>query len=155
MSQSPACERLPAPQHPTHVFEWVHSHGSVVGWLAAASAAMFVGTLAVIPLLIARLPHDYFLRSRADLLRSSAHPLLRVTFWIVKNVLGAMLLVLGVAMLVLPGQGLLTILLGLVLLDFPGKRGLERRLVRRRRILATLNWLRRRAGRPPLEVDPS
>jgi len=136
------------------VFDWILSHRLVVGWLAVASAVMFVATLAVIPLLIARLPKDYFLRSRTELLRTSSHPALRVLFWITKNVLGAVLVLLGIAMLVLPGQGLLTILLGLVLLDFPGKRALELRLVRRPRVLATLNWLRRKAGRAPLEVDP-
>ena len=59
----------------------------------------------------------------------------------------------GLAMLVLPGQGLLTILIGLMLLDFPGKRRLERRIVARPAILAMLNRMRARRGRDPLRVD--
>lgn len=132
--------------------EWVLGHRVLLGWLGAASAVMFFGTIAAVPLVVARIPRDYFLRSRADALHASRHPALRVALWVVKNGLGAVLVLLGIAMLVLPGQGVLTILLGLVLLDFPGKRALELRLVRRPRVLATLNWLRRKAGRPPLEV---
>ena len=58
----------------------------------------------------------------------------------------------GIAMLVLPGQGLLTILLGIMLLEFPGKRRVELMLLRRPEILAGLNWIRRHANRPPFEV---
>ena len=59
----------------------------------------------------------------------------------------------GLAMLVLPGQGLLTMLIGLLLLDFPGKRALERRVVRRPKILAFLNRMRDRRGREPLRLE--
>jgi hypothetical protein len=52
-----------------------------------------------------------------------------------------------------PGQGLLTILIGVMLLDFPGKRRLERWLLRRRGVLAAINKVRARYGRPPLVLD--
>ena len=61
--------------------------------------------------------------------------------------LGALLSLPGI-----PGQGLLTILIGLILLDFPGKRGLERRLVSRPSVLAAINRLRARFGRPAMEL---
>ena len=57
----------------------------------------------------------------------------------------------GIAMLVLPGQGLLTIVVGIVLLNFPGKYRLERWLATRSPVWRSLNWLRRRAGRPELQ----
>jgi len=56
------------------------------------------------------------------------------------------------AMLVLPGQGLLTMFISLMLLDFPGKRRLEQSIVRRPIILRSINWLRERHHRPPLEL---
>lgn len=71
-----------------------------------------------------------------------------------KNALGALLLVLGAAMLVLPGQGLLTILVGLLLIDFPGKYRLERRLLGGPRVLRAINALRERWKKPPLEIPP-
>jgi hypothetical protein len=65
------------------------------------------------------------------------------------------LVVLGLIMAVpgVPGQGLLTVLIGLTLLSFPGKRRLERRFVRMPALLRGINRLRGRFRRPPLEID--
>jgi len=71
---------------------------------------------------------------------------------VVKNVVGWLLVGAGVAMLVLPGQGILTLLVGLTLVNFPGKRDLELWLVRRVPVRRALDWIRRRAGRPPLQL---
>ena len=69
-----------------------------------------------------------------------------------RNVIGIVLILAGIAMLVLPGQGVLTILAGLVLLHFPRKHEVMRWIVSRRAVLASANWVRHRAGRPPLVV---
>ncbi len=53
-----------------------------------------------------------------------------------------------------PGQGLLMVLIGLMLVDFPGRRRVEKALARRPGILATVNRLRARFSRPPL-LPPS
>ncbi len=135
------------------MIEWILGHKTLLVWLGVGSAVMFFGTLAAVPFVVAWLPKDYFRqRRRWELLQRSRYPVLRVFWWVVKNVLAVLLILLGLVMLVLPGQGLLTILLGLVLLDFPGKRRMERSLVRRPKVLASLNWLREKMGRPPLEV---
>jgi hypothetical protein len=76
---------------------------------------------------------------------------LRPATLVVKNVIGAVLLVAGLVMLVVPGQGLLTIAVGLMLVDFPGKFRLERWLATRRPVWKAINWLRARAGREALE----
>ena len=68
-----------------------------------------------------------------------------------KNLLGALLVVLGLVMLVTPGQGLLTLLAGLLLMNFPGKYRLECWVVLRPGVLRALNWLRGRGGQPPFE----
>ena len=70
-----------------------------------------------------------------------------------KNLLGAILLAGGLIMLFVPGQGLLTMAMGLLLLDYPGKFALERRVARQRSVQSGLNWLRARAGAPPLILD--
>jgi len=62
------------------------------------------------------------------------------------------LILAGVAMLVLPGQGMLTIVLGIMLLNFPGKYRLERRVARMRPVARSINWMRARGGHPPLKV---
>jgi UPF0716 family protein affecting phage T7 exclusion len=71
---------------------------------------------------------------------------------VLKNLIGAVLLVGGIAMLVLPGQGLLTMLLGLSLINFPGKFWLERKLIQRRAVHRSVNWIRRKGGSEPMVV---
>jgi hypothetical protein len=72
-----------------------------------------------------------------------------------KNLLGLVFVLAGVAMLVLPGQGILTILIGLMLMNFPGKRGLEQRLVQQPSVWRAINWIRSKAHQPALEMPTS
>ena len=133
---------------------WIESHAAIFGTLAILSAATFVGSLLALPWLVAQIPRDYFVKGASHRLPwADRHPFVRATFAIGKNVLGLLFLLAGVAMLVLPGQGLLTIVVGLVLLDFPGKQPMLRRIVAQPAVLNALNWLRRRTGREPLVVD--
>lgn len=120
-----------------------------IGWISGLTLLTFFGTLIAIPLLVVRIPSDYFVRPRS--LHRTRHPAVHVTLIVLKNLLGLVLTVAGFAMLVLPGQGVLTILLGVMLLDFPGKRAFERWLVSRPRVFDAVNWMRRRAHHPPLE----
>ena len=100
------------------------------------------------------IPADYFAgehRPVSSLAR--VHPVLRIVLLLLKNLLGFGVMLMGIAMLVLPGQGLLTILIGLMLVDFPGKFRLEKWLVRRKVVMLGINWLRTRFNRPRLEVS--
>jgi hypothetical protein len=135
------------------ILDWLREHATLLWWLGIGSAVIFVATLLLIPILIARLPADYFTtvrRRRPEW--GSRHPALWTTTVILRNVVGALVVLGGIAMLVLPGQGLLAILVGLTLIDFPGKTDLLRWLVRRRAVAGALNWIRARAGRPSLEI---
>ncbi|MDQ2076213.1 hypothetical protein [Marinimicrobium sp. ABcell2] len=135
------------------ISEFMHllaTHDTLLWFLAAFSILMFLGSLLALPIIIARLPEDYFSAPSRRLLRGEQRPL---PYWLMiagKNLLGALLLVLGVLMLVLPGQGLLTLSVGIMLLNFPGKYRLERWLVSRPPVLNTLNWIRHKKHRPPL-----
>lgn len=133
------------------VWRWFQGHTTLLAWLFAGSIASLALCAVLLPIVVVRLPADHFSRRRP------VAPWPR-TVWnwlwhVAKNLLGAAFLLAGFAMLFLPGQGLLTMLIGLLLLDFPGKRGLERRLVARPSILRMLNAMRARRGRPPLELD--
>lgn len=130
---------------------WIQNNNTTLVILGVISLLTFVGTLILVPVLVVRLPADYFAHSgrhRRSWLPLS--PLLRIVLFIGKNLLGVLLLIAGIFMLVLPGQGILTILIGLTLLDFPGKFSFERWLVTRKPVLDSVNWLRGRAGRQPL-----
>lgn len=115
--------------------------------LAAGSLISLALTALLLPVVVLRLPPDYFRHATGrEARRESATAWTGLT-WVLRNVAGAVFVIAGLAMLLLPGQGLLTILVGLVLLDFPGKYALERRLVARPGVLRLLNAVRERFGK--------
>lgn len=134
--------------------EWIGSYQTLLAWLAAASTVIFIVSLALVPFFVIRIPPDYFVPEKNhERLRSDRHFVLRNIVRIGRNLLGFILLVAGFLMLVLPGQGLLTILVAAMLLNFPGKKRFERWVVSRGPVLRAINWIRRRAKRPPLIPD--
>jgi len=128
--------------------EWLSLHSTLLFWTGTASAVCFTGSLVVLPLLVVRIPVDYFTRS-ADRQVPRRHPL-RLMLQAFKNLAGVILVAVGLALLFLPGQGILTLVVGILLLDFPGKRRLERWLVLQRPVHRSLNWVRHKARRPLL-----
>jgi len=121
-------------------------------WASGLSLVGLAATVVGVPWVVARLPHDYFNQSHRAVWRYSGdEPWFALLLGGLKNLLGALLVLLGVIMLVTPGQGLLTLLVGLLLMNFPGKYELERWLVRRPGVLGALNWLRRRRGHIPFD----
>ncbi|MDG2384866.1 MAG: PGPGW domain-containing protein [Pirellulaceae bacterium] len=134
--------------------QWIQSHQTELGALATVSVLMFVASLVLIPIIVARIPNDYFAQSRRPNSVGSNQPFpMRALLIVAKNMVGLILLGMGIAMLILPGQGLLSIFLGIMLMDFPGKFRLERWLVSRRPILRSINWLRRRSHRAELTLE--
>ncbi len=134
------------------VLSWADAHQWLLFWIGLGSVVFFVGALLAVPYLVGRLPIDYFRRYAAyRRKRWIRHPVLRPVFIAAKNAFGAVLLLAGIAMLVLPGQGILTVLAGLMFLDFPGRDRLVLRIVRFSSVWKGLNWLRRRAGKRDLE----
>jgi hypothetical protein len=132
--------------------EWAKTHQAMVWWIFAASIALSMLTPLAVAWAIVQLPVDYFTRTkRRPLSTWEEHPVLRPLYLIAKNLLGLVLILAGIAMLVLPGQGLLTIVVGVVLMNFPGKFRLERWIATRRPIMRSLNWLRKKAHRPELQ----
>lgn len=125
-------------------------------WSGALLVITFVVTfavsLAVVGVLLIKLPANYFQDRHERGLWIDQHPIVRWTGVILKNVLGVALIALGAVLSLpgVPGQGLLTILLGVMLVDFPGKRRLERRIIGRPSVLERVNRLRARFGKPPL-----
>lgn len=125
----------------------------IIWWTTGMSLLAVVATVVGVPWVISRLPSDYFNRERrASWRRTSRAPLAALLLGVAKNLLGGILVVAGTIMLVTPGQGLLTLFIGLLLMNFPGKYRLERWLVGRGGVLRALNWMRQRYGRPPLEA---
>jgi len=127
--------------------EWLKANDEIFAALGLLSVGLFLISLIVFPLIIIFLPHDYFVRSEASF--ASLDPL-RMLLRLLKNALGVFLFVAGLLMLFLPGQGLLAILLGISLINFPGKRRLEMRLLNIGRIRSSVAWIRHKADREPI-----
>ena len=122
-------------------------------WASGLSLLALVASIVGIPWVITRLPQDYFVREeRVEWNATPTNPILGVLIATLKNLLGLLLVVLGIAMLLTPGQGLLTLLIGLLLMNFPGKYRLERWLISRPGVMRGMNWLRRRRQKMPFDV---
>ena len=122
--------------------------------LTVLSIVFFVGSLIAIPFILVRLPADFFDIRVPRPWMEDHHPVLRMLGHVVKNVVGAIFLFVGFLMLFLPGQGILTMLIGISMLDFPGKRKLEAWLIGRPAVLSTINSMRGKFGKPPLIIAP-
>lgn len=135
------------------MIDFLKPESPLAWWFLGISVGMFLVSLVAIPIIVVRLPADFFCRRDEGTFGfQKLHPAARIALIVVKNLLGLLMLAAGIAMLVLPGQGILGILLGVSLLDFPGKRRLQRRIVRQKPVLRSINWIRRKAGRPPIRI---
>jgi hypothetical protein len=122
-------------------------------WASGLSLLAVVATVAGLPWVVTRLPRDYFVRpERVAWRASTGEPVFALVAQVLKNLLGLALVIFGLILLVTPGQGLLTLFIGLMLMNFPGKYRLERWLVSQSGVLRSLNWLRRRRGYPPFDA---
>jgi hypothetical protein len=143
------------------MFEWLKEsllahltlRGAAIG--ALIFAITFVVSTLIVGFILVKLPEDYFHSSNERLLWVDQHPALRWALIILKNILGVVLVACGVLMALpgVPGPGLLTVLLGIMLLDFPGKRALELKLVRRPQVHSAIDRVRKRFDKPPLLLD--
>ena len=135
------------------LFSWASDHQQLLVWAGVISLVVFILSLLSLPWLVAQIPEDYFLpKKRQPTAWKNQHPVIRLLALMGKNLIGYSLIMAGLLMLFLPGQGILTLVVGLILVDYPGKFKLERKLVKTPAILNSLNWLRRKAKKPPLVI---
>lgn len=136
------------------VVDWIETNQVALIVSAAIGIGFVILSMIAIPAVAIALPSDYFAHEERPRGRVDGVPaVVRLALRIVKNALGGVLVVAGIAMLVLPGQGVLSIVLGLLLIDFPGRYRLMKRLVRVDGVRRPLNWMRRRAGKGELELE--
>ncbi|MBX3291275.1 MAG: hypothetical protein KF881_00100 [Acidobacteria bacterium] len=112
-------------------------------------------SFAAIAVVMVKIPKNYFSSHYQQDFMPDSPWIVRWGAVAAKNLFGVFLILLGLALSLpgVPGQGLLTILLGIIMLDIPGKRPLEARIIKRPNVLAAVNKLRARFDKPPLELD--
>ncbi|RUO43714.1 hypothetical protein CWE15_00485 [Aliidiomarina taiwanensis] len=126
---------------------WVAWIEPYIPVLISTSIVSLLVSFALLPVLVVRMPSHYFVGKQ----RRRLWTLPRIFLYVVRNAFALLLFFAGVAMLVLPGQGLLSILMAIMVSDIPYKYKLERWLVRKPGVLRSLNWIRKKYQRPPLK----
>ena len=137
------------------IISWSSINSDLLFLLGSLSIFILIISVFMMVLIISFLPEDYFKSENRNLISSvqnSRYPLLKLLVLITKNFFGVLLLLSGILMLVLPGQGILTIITGLVFIDYPGKYKFERKLLRQKGVINSINWIRSRLSKPSLKV---
>ncbi len=139
----------------TEIWQWLTEYilgnAQLLNFILIGSVISLLASFFLIPLVIAKIPADYF----SDEHRKPYAPknlLLYILYKILKNVFGLLLVLLGFVLLFTPGQGLICILVASVMMDYPGKFRFQRYLVSKKPLLKSLNWVRKIAGAGPLEI---
>jgi len=135
------------------VLEWLEHHRATMWWLGSFSIVVFLGFLIAIPILIVRLPGDYFLNQAIPNHKGKKTVSLpRMIYRIFKNALGIIFILAGVGMLFLPGQGVLTLIIGISLLNIPGKHHLFLAILQQKKVMESMNRLRARFNKEAFQT---
>ncbi len=130
--------------------QWISKETLI--WVSTISGIGLLAFVIVTPWLIVRMPEDFFSNPQRYNWLDRKPAMVRIPVRILKNVLAFALVVLGVVMFLTPASGLFPILLGVVLADVPGKVKLQRWILCRKTIRKSMNWLRRKFHRKPVQV---
>ena len=133
------------------IYEWLEKNSYILLYLGVFSFCIFFMSIFGIKYFAAKIPKDYFTNKQ----RVSKIKEISIVLWlfyiITKNLIGYIFIILGILALVLPGQGILMILIGLVMSDYPGKQNLERRVISIKTVRRGVNWLRKKSGVEEIE----
>jgi hypothetical protein len=133
------------------LFEIIVPYKDLIIWLGLISMVIFFFSLLSIKWLVGMIPEDYFIRNGASKTKSN-NPVLWYFVLIFKNLFGYTLIFGGIMMLILPGQGLFTIIIGLLLSNYPGKYKIEKKVIAIPSVLRSINWLRKKTNKPPIKI---
>lgn len=136
------------------MISWISDNTVLLTVVSTISFLVFAAGMVSLPIIIGRLPDNFFVSDRKPWFRCLPKSLYLLVFT-AKNMLGFLLFLLGVVMLFAPGQGLLTILVGLGTMNFPGKQRLIYRILSFGRLRRVLNWIRRKRGAKEFSFPPA
>jgi len=113
------------------------------------SGVIFIVSIMLTPYLLGLIPEDYFVDQNRHKIKIE-HPFHLILF-VIRMIIGLILFIAGLIMLVTPGQGIISILMGLFLMEFPGKQSLELKIINHDPTFRGINWVRSKAGKPSLK----
>ncbi len=132
---------------------WASLTWGRIAWGVLFSIVAIIASYGLIVIGMIKIPADYFSSTYVKEINLDKHFSVRWAAFIVKNIIGFLLIIAGIIMLFTPGPGIPTILLGLIMMDIPGKRPLEAKLIQRPMVLSAVNDLRAKYNKPPLVMD--
>jgi hypothetical protein len=116
-------------------------------WLGIMSILTIIASIVLVPLFIKHIPIDYFTNSKYHQIKlNNAY---NIAKFILRNILGLLLIIAGIIMLLTPGKGIISIIIGLFLMQFKGKYKLEKKLIQNDATFKTLNWIREKTNKKP------
>ena len=134
------------------LIEIFNVYKNLILWFGSISLFVFLFSLLSIKSLVSLIPEDYFINKKDSKIKTN-----NIFIWyivlIFKNLIGYSLILGGIMMLVLPGQGLFTIIIGLMMSNYPGKYSIEKKFIAIPTILKSINWLRRKSNKPPIRIS--
>ena len=133
------------------LIEIFNAYKNLILWFGSISLFVFLFSLLSIKWLVSLIPEDYFINKKDSKIKTN-NILIWYTVLVFKNLIGYSLILGGIMMLVLPGQGLFTIIIGLMMSNYPGKYSLEKKFIAIPTILKSINWLRRKSNKPPIRI---
>ena len=133
------------------LIEIFNIYKDLILWFGSISLFVFLFSLLSLKWLVSLIPEDYFINKKDSKIKTN-----NILIWyivlIYKNLIGYSLILGGIIMLVLPGQGLFTIIIGLMMSNYPGKYFIEKKFIAIPTVLKSINWLRRKSNKPPIRI---
>jgi hypothetical protein len=125
------------------MIEWIKTHQ-----LVTAAGIACTGIWGAALLVVYMRPNYFSHKKRPTSARTKRFK--RLAIRVGKNILGVLLVFVGVALFILPGPGIPVVLSGLFLIDFPGKYRFQRWLMSKPHVRESVNWLRNHFGQLPV-----
>lgn len=135
------------------MMEFIDTHENLLFGLTLVSIMSFIASILLIPWIVTQIPADYFTHPKRQRYLCCQKPkMVRFMFIFLKNIIGVLLIIGGIFLLFLPGQGILTILIGLLIIDFPYKYRFEIWVIKHPFVLKSVNKLRTKTKKRPLVI---
>jgi hypothetical protein len=139
------------------VMIFIGAHGAELAWGSGVFLAGLAGSLGAVTYVLVHLPEDFLVNPEAAPPRTEVPRWKRTAAKVGKNIVGVGLIGAGLSMAIpgVPGPGVLTVVIGAALLDIPGQRRLQQRILGVPRVFGLVNRLRGRFGEGPLRAAPA
>jgi len=124
---------------------WLNQYKPFLSVIAGLSLLLLVLSLLATPWIVARLPSDYLQTNKLNRPTGIFGSIL----FALKALIGFILIAFGLLLFITPGPGLVVLLVGLSMAEFPGKHRLMTKMAGQPRILKSLNWMREKRGKEP------